>query len=68
MDARSKAWFQVNHSTLCDANSRVDELLDELITAGVFATTADDYQEIEVQDTQLGKMRKLLDKLQWKKL
>ena len=67
MDARSKAWFQVNHSTLCDANSRVDELLDELITAGVFATTADDYQEIEVQDTQLGKMRKLLDKLQWKK-
>ena len=67
MDSTSRAWFQVNRRTLCDANSRVDELLDELITAGVFTTTADDYQEIEVQDTQLGKMRKLLDKLQWKK-
>ena len=67
MDERSKAWLQVNHSSLCDANSRVDELLDELITAGVFATTADDFQEIKVEDTQLGKLRKLLEKLQWKK-
>ena len=66
MDGRSRAWFEVNYITLLDANSRVDELLDELVSARIFATTADDCQEIRWGETHLKQMRTLLDHIQWK--
>ena len=67
MDSRSRTWLQKNHSILLSANGCVDKLLDDLITAGIFYIIDDDYQEISVKETRVGRLRKLLEYLPLKR-
>ena len=67
MDSRSRTWLQKNHDALLRANGCVEKLLDDLITAGIFDIIDDDYQEISVQKTRIGRLRKLLEYLPLKR-
>ena len=63
MDDEHKRWIMKSRSTLVDSNVPIEQLLDDLISEGVFNVAHDDYQKITTRDTLNDQIRTLLDGL-----